>query len=167
MGTEERRFVRIDGTTIELDKPLAEEHSGSGEFRCEVANLSRNVIVESADPAGVRGHTLYHAYSQGGISYARFAHLGKEGLLGRYAIHFHLCGDTMRGSQVLGAAIVDSHNRWVTIHGTNHLVVRDCVGFRSVGHGFFMEDGTEVFNVLDRNLGVQSFHGRPLPRQVL
>ena len=66
-------------------------------------------------------------------------------------------GDTMRGSQVLGAAIVDSHNRWITIHGTEYLVVRDCVGYRSVGHGYFMEDGTEVYNLLDRNLGVQAY----------
>jgi hypothetical protein len=167
MGTEERRITGIDGKTIQLDKPLEREHYGTGEFRSEVANLSRNVIVESADPKGVRAHTMYHAYSQGGISYARFAHLGKERVLGRYAIHFHLVGDTMRGSQVLGVAIVDSHNRWVTIHGTEYLVVRDCVGYRSVGHGFFMEDGTEVYNLLDRNLGVQAYRARSLPKQVL
>ncbi len=167
VSTEERRIARIDGTTIELDKPLEYEHFGSGEFRSEIANLSRNVIIESADPNGIRGHTLFHAYSQGGISYARFAHLGKEGVLGRYSIHFHLVGDTMRGSQVLGAAIVDSHNRWVTIHGTEYLVVRDCVGYQSVGHGYFLEDGTEVNNLLDHNLGVQAYRGKRLPKQVL
>jgi hypothetical protein len=167
MGTEERHITRIDGTTIELDKPLVEARSGTGEFRCEIANLSRNVIVESADPAGVRGHTMYHAHSRGGISYARFAHLGKEGVLGRYAIHFHLCGDTMRGSQVLGVAIVDSANRWVTIHGTEYLIVRDCVGFRSAGHGFYLEDATEIYNLLDRNLAVQAYHTKPPPKQAL
>ncbi len=166
-GSELRRITRIEGRRVQLDQPLAAEHFGSGQFRSEVANLSRNVIVESADPDGVRGHTLYHAFSQGGISYARFAHLGKEGLLGRYAIHFHLVGDTMRGSQVLGAAIVDSHNRWITIHGTEYLLVRDCVGYRSVGHGYFLEDGTEVYNLLDRNLGVQAYRGPRLPGQVL
>ena len=169
VGTEPRRIVAIDPKTLtlKLDKPLEKAHFGSGKFRSEVANLSRNVIIESADPKGVRGHTLYHAYSQGGISYARFAHLGKEGVLGRYSIHYHLVGDTMRGSQVLGAAIVDSHNRWVTVHGTEYLVVRDCVGYKSVGHGYFMEDGTEVFNLLDRNLGVQAYKGKRLPKQVL
>ncbi len=165
--TESRKIVAIDGNTLRLDKPLEFEHFGSGEFRCEVANLTRNVIVESADPKGVRGHTVYHRFSQGGISYARFAHLGKEGVLGRYSIHYHLVGDTMRGSSVRGVAIVDSHNRWVTIHGTQYLVVRDCVGFQSVGHGFFLEDGTEIYNLLDRNLGVQSFEGPRLPDQVL
>jgi hypothetical protein len=165
--TEERRIVKIDGRILYLDQPLVYDHYGSGNFRSEVANLSRNVIVESAEPRGVRGHTLYHAYSQGGISYARLAHLGKENVLGRYAIHFHLVGDTMRGSQVLGVAIVDSHNRWVTVHGTEYLIIRDCVGYQSVGHGYFLEDGTEVFNLFDRNLGVQAYRGKRLPKQVI
>ncbi len=165
--TENRRVTAIAGTTLTLDKPLEHGHFGAGEFRSEVANLTRNVIVESADPAGVRGHTVYHRFSQGGISYARFAHLGKEGVLGRYSIHYHLVGETMRGSSVRGVAIVDSHNRWVTIHGTQYLVVRDCVGFQSVGHGFFLEDGTEIYNLLDRNLGVQAYYGPRLPNQVL
>ena len=51
-----------------------------GDGRCEVANLSRNVVIESADPDGVRGHTMYHRNSTGGISYAEFRHLGKEGV---------------------------------------------------------------------------------------
>ena len=45
--------------------------------------------------------------------------------------------------------------------------MRDCVGYRSVGHGFFLEDGTEVDNILDGNLAVQAFEGKPLPGQVL
>ncbi|MFT5526735.1 MAG: hypothetical protein ACI9HK_004715 [Pirellulaceae bacterium] len=166
-NTELRKITAIDGQQITLDQPLKSTHLGSGEFRGEVANLSRNVVIESADPDGVRGHTVYHRFSRGGVSYARFAHLGKEGVLGRYALHFHLVGDTMRGGGVLGAAIVDSHNRWITIHGTNYLVVRDCIGYKSVGHGFFMEDGSEIYNLLDRNLGVHAYSGKRLPNQVL
>lgn len=165
--TERRRIAALSGRTVTLDAPLEFEHRGSGEFRAEIANLSRNVIIESAAPEGVRGHTVYHAHSRGGISYARFAHLGKEGVLGRYPIHYHLVGTTMRGSSVQGVAVVDSHNRWVTIHGTQYLVVRDCIGYRSVGHGYFLEDATEVYNLLDRNLAVQAYSGKRLPQQVL
>jgi hypothetical protein len=164
--TEERVITAIDGTELTLDKELANDHSGTGDFRAEVANLSRNVVVESAEPEGIRGHTMFHRGSAGSISYAEFRHLGKEGVLGRYSLHFHLCGDTMRGSSVIGASIWDSHNRWLTIHGTNYLVVRDCVGYQSVGHGFFLEDGTEVNNVLDRNLAIQAYSGKKLPKQV-
>lgn len=167
LETEERSIRAIDETRIVLDKPLAREHLGEGNFRGEVANLSRNVIVESAAPEGVRGHTMYHHGSAGSIGYAEFRHLGKRDTLGRYSLHFHLIGDSMRGSSVIGASIHDSHNRWLTIHGTNHLVVRDCVGYRSIGHGFFLEDGTEVDNVLDRNLAVQAMDGKKLPKQVL
>lgn len=165
--TEERVMKNIQGTRLELDQPLVYEHLASGEYRGEVANLSRNVVIESADPAGQRGHTMYHRGSAGSISYAEFRHLGKEGVLGRYSLHYHLVGDTMRGSSVIGASIWDSGNRWLTIHGTDHLVVRDCVGYKSVGHGFFLEDGTEVYNVLDRNLAVGARHGKSLPKQVL
>jgi hypothetical protein len=165
--TEERAITAIDGDRLALDRLLAEDHLGTGDYRAEVANLSRNVVVESADPDKSRGHTMYHCGSSGSISYAEFRHLGKEGILGKYSLHFHLVGDTMRGSSVVGASIWDSGNRWITIHGTDYLVVRDCVGYQAVGHGFYLEDGTETDNVLDRNLAVQAFAGKPLPGQTL
>src|SRR5262245_48659720 len=165
--TEERVIAALDDKRLTLDQPLTYRHDGDGDYRGEVANVSRNVVVESADPNGHRGHTMYHRHSSGSISYAEFRHLGKEGALGKYPIHYHLCGDTMRGSSVVGASVWDSHNRWVVVHGTQDLVVRDCVGCRGVGHGFFLEDGTEVFNVLDRNLAVLAYTGKPLPKQAL
>ncbi len=167
VGTESRRITAVDGAVLTLDRPLAKKHRATGIERAEVANLSRNIVVESAEPSGVRGHTMYHHGSSGGIAYAEFRHLGKDGVLGKYAIHFHLVRDTMRGSGVIGASIWDSHNRWITIHGTDHLLVRDCIGYQSRGHGFFLEDATEQWNVLDRNLAVQAFGSAPLPKQVL
>ena len=166
-STEERRIVKMDGTKVVFEKALEHAHPGRGEFRSEIANLSRNVIVESADPDKGRGHTMYHRLSKGSISYARFAGLGKKGVLGRYPIHFHLVRDTMRGSSVVGAAIVNSGNRWVTVHGSYYLLVRDCVGYESEGHGFFLEDATEVYNLLDRNLAVGAKSGKRMKDQAL
>ena len=40
------------------------------------------------------------------------------------------------------------------------------MGYRSVGHGFFLEDGSEVENILDHNLAVQALEGKPLSAQV-
>jgi hypothetical protein len=165
--TEERFITAIGDRSLTLDRPLESEHLAGGITRGEVANLSRNVVVESADPARGRGHTMYHRGSAGSVSYSEFRHLGKEGELGKYALHFHKVGDSMRGSSVIGASIWESGNRWITIHGTNFLVVRDCVGYRSVGHGFYLEDGSETQNVLDRNLAVQAYAGRSLPDQFL
>jgi hypothetical protein len=164
--TEERIVKAIDGDKLTLDRALEFDHVAKDAYRGNVANLSRNVVVESANP-DARGHTMYHRNSAGSIAYAEFRHLGMPGVLGRYSLHYHVCADTMRGSSVIGASIWDSGNRWLTIHGTNYLVVRDCVGYQSLGHGFFLEDATEVYNVLDRNLAVQAYTAKPLPKQVL
>lgn len=172
-STEERIVASIkpyvEGglALVTLDRPLDNDHRAQDRYRAEVANLSRNVVVESAEPGGIRGHTMYHRESSGSISYAEFRHLGKEGLLGKYSLHFHLAGSTMRGGSVVGASIWDSKNRWITVHGTSYLVIRDCVGYKAVGHGFFLEDGTETRNVLDGNLAVMALRGKPLPNQML
>lgn len=174
-ATETRRIAKITPyreldvrlARVWLDSPLDGTHRAEADYRAEVANLSRNVVIESADPDGVRGHTMYHRNSSGSISYAEFRHLGKEGVLGKYALHFHQIGETMRGTSVVGASIWDSKNRWITLHGASYLVIRDCVGYKSVGHGFFLEDGTETRNILDGNLAVMALRGKPLPAQVL
>ncbi len=167
--TRMRRWGDFDSNLqiVSFDKPLEFDHLAAGEYRAEVANLSRNIVIESADPSGVRGHTMYHADSAGSISYAEFRHLGKKGVLGKYPIHYHLVGQSMRGSSLIGLSVWDSHNRWITVHGTQYLVIKDCVGYKSLGHGYFLEDGTEVCNIFDRNLAIQALRGEPLPQQVL
>jgi hypothetical protein len=165
--TEERIIRSITDTGLTVDRPAQFDHKCDGHYRGDVANLSRNITIESAGSGLERGHTMYHHGSAGSISYAEFRRLGKLGTLGRYSIHFHQLRDSMRGASVVGASIWESDNRWITVHGTDYLVVRDCVGYNSVGHGFFLEDGTEVFNVFDRNLAVQGRKGKVLPNQVL
>ena len=166
--TEERIIQSIsNGTVITLNSPLTYDHRGQGWTSCEVANMTRNVIIESRDPNGVTGHTMYHYDSRGSISYAAFNHLGKEGVLARYPIHYHILRDTNRGSSVIGSVIEDSRNRFVTIHATDYLVVRDNIGYKSVGHGFFMEDGSEVYNIVDHNLAILAYDTSPLPNQAI
>lgn len=152
---------------VALDAPLKYTHDVLERWQGEVANLSRNVVVESADPKGERGHTMYHRGSSGGLSYVEFRHLGKRGVLGRYPVHFHLTGDSMRGSSVTGCSVWDSHNRAVVLHGTQYLVVRDNVCYDITGHAFFLEDGTETRNILDRNLVCTVHQAEPLPDQAL
>ncbi|MCB0305718.1 MAG: hypothetical protein KDI38_18290 [Calditrichaeota bacterium] len=167
--TEERLVAAFAGNTITLNEALEHDHPvwKGGRYAGEVALISRNVIVESKEPNGVRGHTMYHHGSKGSISYAEFAHLGKEGVLARYPIHYHVMRSSNRGSSVIGASIWDSSNRFITIHGTDYLVVRDCVGYKSIGHGFFMEDASEVNNLLENNLAVQAFDSDEIPNQAL
>ncbi len=166
-GREEAVVAAVDGTSLTLAAPVAKKHLGIGETRSEVANLSRNIVVESAEPLGTRGHCMYHRGSAGGVSYVEFRELGKKGVLGRYPLHFHLVGTTMEGAQVIGCSFHRSQNRWLTIHGTDGITARDCVGYLSVGNGFYLEDGTEQRNVLDRNLAIAALGGAKLPNQAL
>ena len=65
-NAEERTITVIDGTKLTLNEPLKMAHAGDGEYRGEVANLSRNVVVESADPAGVLQIGPIHISADGG-----------------------------------------------------------------------------------------------------
>ena len=171
----ERAFITaINGKQLTLDRNLKYNHlvksvpnSPTDWLRAEVANLSRNVVVESDNPNGPRGHTMYHTAGKGSISFAEFRYLGKEGVLGRYPIHFHKLNDGMRGSSVVGASVWDSGNRWITVHGTQYMTIRNTVGYWSVGHGFFLEDGSEVYTLFDNVLGVNALRAARLPGQAL
>jgi hypothetical protein len=114
---DEQLSVRsIDGTSVTLDRPLAHDHLlPSGFAGLPVANLTRNVVLASADPSVLagRGHVMV-MHSKGGtdIRYAAFEDLGRtaaaiphtrpreqaDGTLvggsdantiGRYPLHFH------------------------------------------------------------------------------
>ena len=169
--TEERVITQVRERSLGFTEPLKYDHRVEGIHRGEVANLSRNIVIESADPVGGdgrwRGHTMFHKNSPASLSFVELRHLGKRNVLGRYTLHFHQVEDSMRGSSIVGCALWDSDNRWLTLHGTEYLVVRDNVGYASVGHGFFMEDSTESYNILDHNLAVGSYQAKALPNQFL
>ena len=51
-------------------------------------------------------------------------------------------------------SIWDSMTRWVTLHATEGMYLARNVGFKSIGHGYYLEDATEVNNKLYSNIGV-------------
>lgn len=165
----------INGKTITFaGGPLKYRHYGnvyqpSGapaahaiDMRGEVALLSRNVVVRGstaggAGTAGWGGHIMALGAAQMRIANIEVTQMGQRGELGRYPIHFHVTEHNPH-SYVKGNSIHDTYQRCVTVHGTHELLVQGNVGYHSVGHCFFIEDGNESKNVFDRNLGV-----RPVP----
>ena len=73
--------------------------------------------------------------------------------LERSQIHFHLIGN-VKQSIVKGCSVHHAFNRAIAIHGVNHLRVTDNVIYDSRGHSVFLEDGTEMYNVIERNLNI-------------
>jgi hypothetical protein len=169
--SETRTITAINTSTrtITLNSGLTYSHQSHGGYFPEVANLTRTVVVTSADRSSSdkRGHTMFNAHSRGSLAFARFDGLGKEGVLGRYPVHVHMAGKTARGLMIEGCSVTDSHNKFYVVHRTHHVVLRNNVGFRGFTSGFFLEDGTETYTHFDRNLSVLTITGANAPNEAL
>ena len=44
--------------------------------------------------------------------------------------------------------------RWIVLHSTLGVSVQRNVGYKSIGHGFYLEDGTETDNKFYSNIGI-------------
>src|SRR5689334_7673249 len=149
------------GNTITLDKPLEYMHFGKITFdvdeRGEVGLLTRNIKLQaSADAAEsfYGGHVMAMVGSKMFVEGVEFNRMGQNMTLARYPIHWHLIGDAP-GQYIRNAAIHDTYNRCVTVHGTNFLHVENNVTYNTVGHCFFLEDGIEHGNQFVHNLAIQ------------
>ncbi len=153
---EVSKISKIVNQYIFLQTQLTCSHIGSNTenaITSHVAILSRNVVISSEDEDN-RGSVNFFHGSYGYIKYAQFDKLGPKEVLARYPIHFHHLKDSSRGIEVIGNSITYSDNRWITIHDSNGILVKDNVGYISQGHGFFLEDGNEFDNVFEKNIGI-------------
>jgi hypothetical protein len=163
LESEQNSVASVSGNQITLARPLKYTHDSTATARGEVADLTRNVVVTSLNPQIHATGIMFMHGAKGGISYAEFSHLGGKGILGAYPIHFHHVHDSMVGTVIQGASVWDSHNRFITIHNTYGIIVKDVVGYGSIGHGFFLEDGTERDNILTNNIAILTLPGKLRP----
>ena len=160
---ETRRIAAISGNSITLDEPLEYMHYGEVTYgvdqRGEVGLLTRNIKVQASEDAEASffgGHIMAMVTSRMYVDGVELHRMGQNLELARYPIHWHLVGDSGQGQYIRNAAIHDSFNRCVTVHGTNNLVIENNVTYNTVGHCFFMEDGIETGNAFVRNLAIQT-----------
>ncbi len=159
---ERRTIATVNGNAITLDQPLEYMHFGQITFdvdeRGEVGLLTRNVKVQAsadAEQSLFGGHIMAMVTSKVFVEGVELQRMGQHLELARYPIHWHLVGDAGAGQYIRNAAIHDTFNRCVTVHGTNNLRVENNVTYNIVGHCFFMEDGIENGNTFARNLAIQ------------
>ncbi|MEK9648094.1 MAG: G8 domain-containing protein, partial [Gammaproteobacteria bacterium] len=160
---ETRHITAISGNTITLDEPLEYMHFGEITYgideRGEVGLLTRNIKVqasEDADESYFGGHIMAMVTSKMYVEGVELHRMGQHMELARYPIHWHLVGEGGKGQYIRNAAIHDTFNRCVTVHGTNDLQVENNVTYNNVGHCFFMEDGIESGNEFISNLAIQT-----------
>ncbi|KAM6169778.1 cell surface hyaluronidase CEMIP2 isoform 2-T2 [Rhynchocyon petersi] len=153
------------------------------DMRAEVGILTRNVVIrgEMEDSCYAEnqcqffdfdtfgGHVMIKKnYTSVHLSYVELKQMGQQSL-GKYPLHFHLCGDVdHRGGYryatfVDGLSIHHSFSRCITVHGTHGLLIKDTIGFDTLGHCFFLEDGIEQRNTLFHNLGLLTKPSTLLP----
>ncbi|XP_049326162.1 cell surface hyaluronidase [Astyanax mexicanus] len=154
------------------------------DMRAEVALLSRNILIQGEMERSCYGNNWCQYYNHdtfGGhvkvlgnfssvhLSQVELKNMGQQAVRGSYPVHFHLCGDVdQRGGYTQptyldSLSIHHSFSRCVTVHATNGLLVRDTVGYDTLGHCFFLEDGIEQRNTFFHNLGLVTRPGTILP----
>ncbi len=149
------------------------------ETRAAVALLTRSIMIasEGANPVledrGVAhfpvgyygGQTVIReGVKQVQIQGVEYYQLGQGGTLGRYPVHFHMdrtvpqptIEPPFEGTYIADSSIHESNTRFITIHATQGLLVARNVGYQSIGHGFYLEDATEINNRLYSNIGIQA-----------
>ncbi len=159
---ERRTITAVNGNTVSVDRPLKYMHFGEITFgvdeRGEVANLTRNILIQASEDAATShfgGHIMAMSGSEMYVDSVELNRMGQHLTLARYPIHFHVLGEG-QGMYVRNNAIHDTFNRCVTVHGTNNLEVENNVTYNTVGHCFFLEDGIEQGNRFVRNLAIQT-----------
>jgi len=159
---ERRTIAAISGNRITLDKKLDYMHFGKITFevdeRGEVGLLTRNIKIQAssdAEQSYFGGHIMAMPSSHMYVEGVELNRMGQHMTLARYPIHWHLVGDA-KGQYIRNAAIHDTFNRCVTVHGTNDLRIENNVTYNTIGHCFFLEDGIEHGNEFVRNLAIQT-----------
>ncbi len=174
---EEFTIQAISGNIITLNRPLTYNHkgardvSGNIDFLPHIGNLTRNVVLKSANPTGTRGHMAMMHGSDVDIRYATFRDMGRTtydpvvagtNQKGRYALHMHhVYGPlatpangyqfTLIGNAIDGGSSVQKFKWGITIHDSHYGLIQDNVVYNMGGAGIMTEDGNETMNVFDHN----------------
>ncbi|XP_040270078.1 cell migration-inducing and hyaluronan-binding protein [Bufo bufo] len=172
--------VKIDGYPLYLH--VGEVIDGI-DMRAEVGLLTRNIVIKGEMEASCYGHNHCQFFSYdtfGGqikiqshftsvhLSGIEITNMGQQ-ILGSYPVHFHMAGavDEEGGynpsTYIDNLAIHHCFSRCVAIHGTHGLLIRDTIGYDTLGHCFFLEDGVEQKNTFYHNLGLVTKAGTILP----
>ncbi|XP_075063895.1 cell migration-inducing and hyaluronan-binding protein isoform X2 [Mixophyes fleayi] len=172
--------VKVEGRAKYLH--IGEEIDGV-DMRAEVGLLSRNIVIHGEmedscynsvvckyfDFDTFGGHVkIARGFKAVHMEGVELKHMGQQ-TMGHYPIHFHTAGDVdEKGgyyppTYVKEISIHHAFSRCVTVHGSNGLLVKDIVGYDTLGHCFFTEDGPEERNTFDHCLGLLIKAGTLLP----
>lgn len=178
---DERTIAAITGTTLTLNAPLSFDHPAARDgdgvitFYPHVANLTRNVVIRSENPTGVRGHTLFTGDATVDLRYLQLRDLGRTRIdpldpvtnhIGRYAWHMHhlTTRATLVGVAVDGGSL-DHRQRWGgAVHDSDNGTYSWLAIYNMAGAGLMIEDGNENDNTFERLFISRTYMGNGASR---
>ena len=83
-----------------------------------------------------------------------FRNLGVGGRMDHYPVHFHEARNVPPNTYIRDSSVNVSMSRWFVLHDTNGVELSRNVAWKSIGHGYYLEDGTEANNNLYSNIGI-------------
>ena len=181
--SEQFTIASVSGTSVSVTTGAQYAHNGqlyslgavparlgldfqTAETRAAVALLTRSIrIVSEGDaldqpfPSGpgnfFGGHTIVRqGVAQYQIQGVEFYQLGQGGRKAHYPVHFHMARQTPNDTFVMDSSVHDSMTRWYVLHGTHGVTFARNVGYLSIGHGYYIEDGSEINNRFLSNIGI-------------
>jgi cell migration-inducing and hyaluronan-binding protein len=158
-GAETRAAVAILNRSIRIvsggDKPgdAFPDSPAKDGTKCEV---KANGMTDGQGPCySFGGHmVIRQGFQSAVIEGVEFRQMGQGGRLAHYPVHFHMARKTPDDTLIARNSINESMTRWIVLHSTSHVSVNDNIGYKSIGHGFYLEDATETGNVFANNLGI-------------
>jgi hypothetical protein len=168
--------------TISLSQTLAYPHVGTSynytrntdgkvwtaDLRAEVGLLSHNIKIEGdldSNNNSFGGHIMIHTGGKGYVSNVELNRMGQKTKNGRYPFHWHMLATTGAGQYIKNSSVHHSFNRAVTIHGTHGTTVENNFCYDHIGHGIFLENGSEINNLIKGNVVLLT--KRPAPGEQL
>ena len=131
--------------------------SWTADLRAEVGLLSHHIKIQGAansEATGFGGHIMAMANSTLNANSIELYRMGQKAKLGKYPWHWHLLHEFGTGQYIKNSSIHKSFNRAITIHGTSYTTVDNNFIYDHIGHGVFLEDGSERFNVIKNNVAL-------------
>jgi hypothetical protein len=168
-GFDAASIVSVSNATVQLNHATSRAHPVvNNQWRAEVLNLTRNVRIEgtgdgTANPStNHRAHIWIRSDKPQIINYVAIRYMGPrhvgvdnptDGVLGRYALHFHHSDDGSRGSIVRGTVVRDAGSHAFVPHGSNGITIADSISYNTFDEAYWWDPGhTSDDTVYDHNV---------------
>ncbi len=196
---EEVSVSSIQGKVVTLKSPLLSDHKGARRadgspepgWLPHVGNLTRNVVLRSANKTGTRGQVMFLHLARVDIEYASLLYLGRTtaapldsttfnadgsvshigtNQIGRYALHLHHVMGPAKGTpplfRVIGNVIAGNLKWGIAVHDSHYGLIAKNIVYDTVGSSIVTEDGSESNNVFEDNFLVGKGRGASLLQQL-